>query len=135
MLLFLNYRTYVVTTETNAKQAQGGKRVMYTSHHPCWDAKNRQDLPEELPLDFKTIAHLFSLTPTAEAEKPLDRLKKMMEEAGITEEQIQSVVADKGHYPREAGIDTYSDKFISGWLIKYWPQVTKLIKETSADAQ
>ena len=135
MLLFLNYRTYVVTTETNAKKAQGGKRVMYTSHHPCWDAKNRQDLPEELPLDFKTIAHLFSLTPTAEAEKPLDRLKKMMEEAGITEEQIQSVVADKGHYPREAGIDTYSDKFISGWLIKYWPQVTKLIKETSADAQ
>lgn len=88
MLLFLNYRTYVVTTETNAKKAQGGKRVMYTSHHPCWDAKNRQDLPEELPLDFKTIAHLFSLTPTAEAEKPLDRLKKMMEEAGITEEQI-----------------------------------------------
>ena len=45
-------------------------------------------VPEELPLDFKTIAHLFSLTPTAEAEKPLDRLKKMMEEAGITEEQI-----------------------------------------------
>ena len=86
-------------------------------------------------MEFKNIAHLFSLSPTAETEKPLDRLKKMMEEAGITEEQIQSVVADKGHYPKEAGIDTYRDKFISGWLIKYWPQVTKLIKETSADAQ
>ena len=110
MLLFLNYRTYVVTT-------------------------NRQNLPEEMSLEFKNIAHLFSLSPTAETEKPIDRLRKMMEKAGITEEQIQSVVADKGHYPREAGIDTYSDKFISGWLIKYWPQVTKLIKETSADAQ
>ena len=135
MLLFLNYRTYVVTTESNAKKAQGGKRVIYTTHHPCWDAKNRQNLPEEMSLEFKNIAHLFSLSPTAETEKPIDRLRKMMEKAGITEEQIQSVVADKGHYPREAGIDTYSDKFISGWLIKYWPQVTKLIKETSADAQ
>ena len=43
MLLFLNYKTYVVTTETNAKKAQGGKRVIYTSHHPCWDAKNRRE--------------------------------------------------------------------------------------------
>lgn len=135
MLLFLNYRTYVVTTETNAKKAQGGKRVMYTSHHPCWDAKNRQGLPEELPLEFAKIAHLFSVTPTAHAEQPIDRLRKMMDEAGVTEEQIRTVVADKGHYPREAAIDTYSDKFIAGWLIKYWPQVTKLITETSANAQ
>ena len=59
MLLFLNYKTYVVTTETNAKKAQGGKRVIYTSHHPCWDAKNRHNLPEEMDLDFKNIAHLF----------------------------------------------------------------------------
>ena len=135
MLLFLNFRNYAATTESNAKKAQGGKRVIYTTHHPCWDAKNRQDLPEEMSLEFKNIAHLFSLSPTAETEKPIDRLRKMMEEAGVTEEQIQTVVADKGHYPKEAGIDTYSDKFISGWLIKYWPQVTKLIKETSADAQ
>ena len=129
MLLFLNYRTYVVTSESNAKKAQGGKRVMFTCHHPCWDAKNRQDLPEELPLDFKAVAHLFTLEPTAEAEKPLVRLKKMMDEAGVTEEEIRRVVAEKGHYPVEAGIETYSDKFVNGWLIKYWPQVMKMITE------
>ena len=55
----LNYKTYVVTTETNTKKAQGGKRVMYTSHHPCWDAKNRHGLPEEMDLDFENIATLF----------------------------------------------------------------------------
>ena len=130
MLLFLNYRTYVVTTETKANKVQGGKRVMFTCHHPCWDAKNRQDLPEELPLDFKVIAHLFTLAPTAEEEKPLVRLQKMMKEAGVTEDQIRTVVAEKGHYPKEAEIETYSDKFITGWLIKYWPQVKELIKET-----
>lgn len=52
MLLFCNYKTYVVTTENNRKKAQGGKRVMYTTHQPTFDAKNRFGLPEELDLDF-----------------------------------------------------------------------------------
>jgi hypothetical protein len=41
LLLFLNYKTYIVRTETNSNKASGGKRVMFTTHHPCWDAKNR----------------------------------------------------------------------------------------------
>ena len=59
LLLFCNYQTYVVTTETNKQKAQGGKRVMYTSHHPAWDAKSRVDLPPVLDLDYKAIAHIF----------------------------------------------------------------------------
>lgn len=58
MVLFANYKTFVITDEkTKSKKAQGGQRVMYTTHHPAWDAKNRHDLKEELPLDFQTIAH------------------------------------------------------------------------------
>lgn len=30
---------------------------MYTTHHPCWDAKNRDNLAEELPFAFKEIVH------------------------------------------------------------------------------
>lgn len=58
MVLFANYKTYVVAADDKGKKhkAQGGKRVMYTAHHPCWDAKNRHDLPEELPLDYAAIA-------------------------------------------------------------------------------
>ncbi len=33
-LLFINYKTYVVATDTNSHKAQGGKRVIYTSHSP-----------------------------------------------------------------------------------------------------
>mgnify|MGYP000131569101 CR=1 FL=1 len=41
----------------NAKnKASGGRRVLYTSHHPCWDAKNRFGLPEELPFEYASIA-------------------------------------------------------------------------------
>ena len=86
MLLFLNYKTYVVTTETNAKKAQGGKRVIYTSHHPCWDAKNRHSLPEEMDLDFKNIAHLFKTgaEPAADAGKPTDLILNRVVEFRIS---------------------------------------------------
>ncbi len=59
LILFANYKTYVVKTENSEKKgkAQGGKRVMYTTHHPCWDAKNRCDLVDELEFKYETIAH------------------------------------------------------------------------------
>ena len=58
MVLFANYKTYVVAADDKGKKhkAQGGKRVIFTAHHPCWDAKNRHNLPEELPLDYASIA-------------------------------------------------------------------------------
>ena len=59
MLLFANYKTVVekAGSAPNAKnKASGGRRVLYTSHHPCWDAKNRFGLPEELPFEYASIA-------------------------------------------------------------------------------
>lgn len=62
MLLFANYKTYSVSVDEKRKKnkAQGGKRIMYTQHHPCWDAKNRYGLAEELPFEYGAIAHIFS---------------------------------------------------------------------------
>lgn len=61
-LLFANYKTYVVAADDNGKvhKAQGGTRMMYTTHHPCWDAKNRDNLPDEIPLDFEQIRHILT---------------------------------------------------------------------------
>lgn len=59
MLLFANYKTVVekAGTGANAKnKASGGKRVLYTTHNPCWDAKNRFALPDEVPFEFASIA-------------------------------------------------------------------------------
>ena len=62
MLLFAKYKTYSVAADDKGKKhkAQGGRRVMYTSHHPCWDAKNRYVLDEELSFDYSEIAHIIS---------------------------------------------------------------------------
>lgn len=49
MVLFLNYEVIVVATDGKTK-AQGGRRVCFTTHHTCWDAKNRYDLPEKIRL-------------------------------------------------------------------------------------
>lgn len=61
MVLFCNYKTYSVAVDEKSKKhkAQGGRRVMYTSHHPCWDAKNRDGLSDELPMDYESIRHII----------------------------------------------------------------------------
>ena len=64
MVLFANYKTLVINVDGKGAQkgknkAQGGQRIMYTSHHSCWDAKNRHGLQEELPFEFAAIAHVF----------------------------------------------------------------------------
>ena len=56
-VLFANYKTIVVNVDGQGAQkgknkAQGGKRVVYTTHTPFWDAKNRMGLPDEMPLDL-----------------------------------------------------------------------------------
>lgn len=76
MILFANYKTYVVNIDNQGaakgkNKVQGGKRVMYTTHHPCWDAKNRHDLLDELPLDYSAIAHCIPVRgTTAPAQAP-----------------------------------------------------------------
>lgn len=68
MVLFANYQTVLVTDEsTKSKKAQGGTRVMYTTHHPAWDAKNRHNLADKLPFDFKKIAHCLPSGQAASA--------------------------------------------------------------------
>ncbi|MDR1132101.1 MAG: AAA family ATPase [Oscillospiraceae bacterium] len=66
LLLFANYKTLVVNvdgqgTAKGRNKPQGGKRVMYTAHHPCWDAKNRHMLEPEVPFEFEQISHLFDM--------------------------------------------------------------------------
>lgn len=73
MVLFANYKTVAVATDKDGKKykAQGGGRVMYTLHHPCWDAKNRHGLPEEMEFSYSGIAHIFeTATPVSVINTP-----------------------------------------------------------------
>lgn len=71
MVLFVNYKEIVITTKDNKKKVSGGKRVMYTAHNPCWDAKNRHGLAEELSFDYQEIAHCIPVMNTTPPQPPV----------------------------------------------------------------
>lgn len=84
MVLFANYKTLSVATDDKGKKhkAQGGRRVMYTSHHPCWDAKNRYGLPEEMPFEYDSIRSIIegSAAHTAPVKQEMPRTDPPVEE-------------------------------------------------------
>lgn len=92
MVLFCNYKTMVVNVDGQGAQkgknkAQGGKRVMYTTHHSCWDAKNRYGLPDEMPFEYGAIRNIIENPvvgiPTAEEKKTAPPISQpRQEEAG-----------------------------------------------------
>lgn len=130
LLLFLNYRTYVVTTDNNTRKAQGGKRVMYTSHNPVWDAKNRHGLPEEMDLDFSGLASIFEV---GEKEpSPLERLHELMEEAGIQEYQVREIICGKNGFTPNDPLEAYPENVIAG-CVKYFGKLENQIKGENHD--
>ena len=145
MLLFCNYKTFVVTPDEGKNKVQGGKRVIYTSHHPCWDAKNRHGLPDEMNMEYANIAHIFTAsqpakkeTPAAKAAdkptvessdpSPLDELKKLMTDSHIIDEEVRQIVAKKGHFRYETPISKYPDSFILSWIIPNWGKIVDIIE-------
>jgi len=73
-VLFMNYKTFSVATDSKGTKhkAQGGVRTIYATHHPAWDAKNRHGLPDEFPMEYSRIAHLFKTDlPVTQTTAPI----------------------------------------------------------------
>jgi len=81
-VLFLNYKVNVINVDNQGaakgkNKAQGGRRVIHTNHTPFWDAKNRYGMPDELPLEYASIAPIFAQDPVQpEPEKPAEKPKQ-----------------------------------------------------------
>lgn len=156
MLLFANYKTVAVQADDKGKKfkAQGGERVMYATHHPCWDAKNRHGLPDSMPFDYAQIAHIFNHAPAAVPPEPAnaeDAFKDMLDETPdvkpaaavpegipapladlmrqnqVSEEEIRLAVSQKGYFPFDMPLGNYPEDFIKGVLIGAWEQVYDMI--------
>ena len=64
-VFFASYKVYTKQTEEgfNRKRTQGigtGERIIRTQERPAHVAKNRLNLPEELPLDWNAYAHYLT---------------------------------------------------------------------------
>ena len=151
MVLFANYKTLSVAADKDGKKhkAQGGKRVMYTSHHPCWDAKNRYGLPDEIDIDYERIrsviepksaaAQSASAAALADATIPADMsglpkaLTDLMAANGVSENDIRLAVSQKNYFPIDMPVKDYPPEFMEGVLIGAWEQVCKMITELKSD--
>ncbi len=165
VVLFCNYKTMVVQTDKEGKKhkAQGNKRVMYTTHHPCWDAKNRFGLPEEIPMDYEQIRFIYegNFAPAQNAtQKPVEppaqtaseiipprvknpaqsvpegipkALQDLMKASNITEQQIRAAVSKKSYFPADMQISDYPKDFIEGVLIGAWEQIVSFIGTIADD--
>lgn len=133
MLLFLNYQTFVVATENKSAKVQGGKRVIYSSHHPCWDAKNRHGLPEVMDLEYSNIAHIFGGEAEIKTEDATSKLLLMLSDEGITAAELQKVVGEKTKIDASTPITEYKLDFINGWIMKYWEQIKNMILTSRND--
>ena len=154
MVLFANYKTYVVEDDkTKSKKAQGGKRVMYTTHKPCWDAKNRDGLPDMVDFDFAPIAHLFEGIETPKKEEPKKakpkkkeepelapwspemnetekKLYELMKQAHVTEDQVIVTFHEKHKFEGIMTIHEIDDwGFIEASVVGNWDKFLKAVEK------
>lgn len=143
------------------KATGGQRRTMYTTHNACWDAKNRYGLPDECDFDYSVIAPFIPSKAAAEhsqksteaeyeerraelkakidafVDDDLDGIPKelndLMRSSGISTYEVQQLAAREGHYPADTPIKNYAPDFIAGWLVAYWPAISKMIIENRKD--
>lgn len=148
MVLFANYKVLSIAVDDKGKRhkAQGGQRVMYTSHHPCWDAKNRDDLKDELPFTYDQIKHvieaneatapkqtvnladnvdagpmIYTTEPQSDDYNGLPQpLIDLMKNNGVTTAMIQKAVGVHGWFPPDMPVKDYPADFIQEMLIDQW---------------
>ena len=106
-VLFANYKEIV--TEVNGKnKVQGGRRVMYTTHAPTWDAKNRFGLKEELPFEYEEIAKFIPNTAET-SQKPAGEPAKPKANKTITKKGKTAEKAEKATEKEPAPDDGYGE--------------------------
>ena len=128
ILLFMNYDITVIEENGKAKAKGRAKRMMHANHHPTYDAKNRYNLPDDMPLDFKPLEAIYkgdvrktkdktSLqidTPTEALnegtglEDVRDVLVRRCEQAGISEEKLLSWLKSTGRLHQDGSVEDLS---------------------------
>lgn len=92
VLLFCNYKANIVNENGKNKAVGQGKRMMFSSHRPQYDAKSRYELPSEMPLDFNELQCLFNSTSTP--KKMADTLDINHPNDGIVEDDMKEDIRD-----------------------------------------
>ena len=156
LLLFARYKTIVETNDAGKKKAHGQKRVFQTEHSAVWDAKNRDGLKPELPLEFASIAHLFQGSKATTVDKPagpvpttqkaddlpvdetpqattgtvrksISQLQALADAADLTIPEIMAACTK--FFPAGTPIENVPDEFIQGKMIPLFKSLAEKAKQ------
>lgn len=160
LLLFADYKTILIDANDgfgSKKKAKGGRRVMYTTHTPFADAKNRFGLDEVLPFEYKQIAKVVPEkkiimkeeapeTATPKSEKPKKQAKtsskekeptadelaakliSMAKEVDIPPEDIMKAIGKMGDFKSDTPINEYGEEYLKS-LINQWESFKAYIQQ------
>ncbi|XHR29620.1 MAG: ATP-binding protein [Chthoniobacteraceae bacterium] len=113
--LFAVFETFT-TKEGNAKKTIGGERTLHTQWAPGWDAKNRYNLPDPIPLDrergYSALLELIAQSRTAPAPAPEELREKIR------------TLAPLAQFPDEAARNRFT-----GWMADLETHSTDMLKK------
>jgi hypothetical protein len=92
VVMFANYET-ATTTDKRTKRVRGistGARVMYTERSAAFDAKNRLNLPWQLPLDWQSLEDAIAANRVADPETLRASIAELL--TGCTDDKLKATV-------------------------------------------
>ena len=105
-----------------------------------FDAKKALKAPhEEAPKASAKAPEKPAEKPTAEAlgidPAIPEKVRRLMEQYGTTEWDIQNVVSMKGYMPYDMPVKDYPMDFVEGWLIPYFGKVAEMAEQIKDKAE
>lgn len=89
-VLFANYETLVHEQNGRSKGISTGARIIHTQRRAAFDAKNRYDLPETLPLDWEAFAEAVAAHRPADPGTLRTRITGLL--GGVTDDTLAARV-------------------------------------------
>lgn len=108
-LWFFRFKTKTVESGSGKMKGVGGKeRVILTTHSAAYDAKTRSGLAEELPMEWGSVAHLFSGSQPVPKQAAKDTLASII---GDRAEQVELFLIAKNMISEGETFHNLSDKW------------------------
>lgn len=131
-VLFLNHQTHTKKEGTQVRAYGSGQRVAYTERGAGWDAKNRLDLPVELPLFRGQAWQAFA--EAADRGEP-DKLEAVHKRLGVLVDEVQDGVLKQKAVEsiEKAGVNVAQLLAIEGRLRKVLSSLPVTVAPTNAE--
>jgi hypothetical protein len=108
--------------------------------------KREFDAKKPLKAPHEEVKPEPAKAPEKPAEKPTaealdidpaisEKVRRLMEQYGIGEWDIQNVVASKGYMPYDMPVKDYPMDFVDGWLIPYFGKVAEMAEQIKDKAE